>query len=273
LTAIASNRTGNPEQGISADGLFPLDAPEFAVRFKSGTKVFRHVFRRITAADWEAYYDAAISESADEGGDAESSWQEASFVLYDRTILRIEGYQTRDGRKPEELPTWPHCVPQKHRLFAVAILCETVGSIAKDTFTIGAGDTTSVSFVIVRDEGESSTSKQFFGVTHHFSLPTADHWRRFVSARSKFPALYGAVISLYDELAVFAEGYSVGGMPIASEQLRREMFVPHKIYAVAALFFFLSDCDPEPRTTKAHTIPADFLGMKTAMQRPRAEMH
>jgi len=273
LTAVAPNTTGNPEQGSNAGKLFPLDAPEFAVRFKSGAKIFRHVFRRTTAPDWEAYY-AAISESANEGDEAESSYQEGSFVLYDRTILRVEGYQTRNGRKPEELPTWPHCVPLEHRLFAVGVLYETMGSIAKDTFTfaIGAGDTT-VSFVVIRDEDESPTSKQFFGVTHQFSLPTADHWRRFVSARSKFPALYGAVISLYDELAVFAEGYSVGGMPIASEQLQREMFVPHKIYAVAALFFFLSDCDPEPRRTKPITVPADFLRMKAATQLPRTEIH
>ena len=73
--AAAPNTTGNPEQGISAGNLFPLDAPEFAVRFRNGAKIFRHVFRRITVADWDAYHAAVIFEAADEGSDEKTRRQ------------------------------------------------------------------------------------------------------------------------------------------------------------------------------------------------------
>ncbi len=271
---MTANTTGNPEQGSNTGKLFPLDAPEFAVRFTNGAKIFRHVFRRIIAADWEAYYAAIIVEPADEGsGKAVSIDQDgASFVFYQRAILRVEGYQTRDGRAPETLPTWPDCVPQEHRLFAIGLLVQNMCSIAKDTFGIGA-DGQSVSFVVVRDEGESPTvGKQFFGVTHHFSMPTAEHHRRFLHAKSKFPATQRQFVSLYDELAVCADGYSVGGAPIAPEQLRREMCSPHKLFAVAALFLSFDDCDPEPHRARAITLPAAFLRNKTATPPPRLEM-
>jgi len=271
---LASNSTGNPEKVISADNLFPLDAPEFAVRFRRGAKIFRHVFRRITAADWYAYYAAvSLEPAAGDRGRAESIYQDtASFVLYHRTILRVEGYQTRDGRKPEELPTWPDCVPQEHRLFAIDLLLENIGSIATDTFQIGA-EGKSVSFVVVRDEGESSMSKQFFGVTHHFNVPTASHRRLFHHAASKFPPASRMLVSLYDELIASADGYSVRGAPIAPEQLQHEMCCGQKLYAVSALFLSFGDCDPEPRRARAITLPENFLGMKKTASTPRVEVH
>jgi hypothetical protein len=272
--ASVANAAGNPEQGSKTDNLFPLDAPEFAVRFRNGAKIFRHVFRRLTAADWEAYYDNVIVEAATEDrGQGGSIYQDtASLVLYRRTILRVEGYRTRDGRSPETLPTWPDCIPQEHRLFATGLLMETREGIATNTFQVGA-DGKSVSFVIVRDEGESSMTKQLFGVSHHFRAPSADHRRRFLCARSEFPSSMRTLVTLYDELAICAEGYSVSGVPIAPEQVRSEISTGHKLYAVAALLLSFDDCDPEPRKVKPVTLPADLFGMKTTTAPPRVGVH
>lgn len=271
----AANTNGNREQGINAENLFPLDDPEFAVHFRNGAKIFRHIFRRLTVGDWEAYYAAVIVEpTGEDGWKAESFYQDtASFVLYQRAILRVEGgYQTRDGRAPEELPNWPDRVPQNHRLLAIGLLLENLGGIAKDTFQISA-DGKSVSFVIVRDEGEPSMTKQFFAVTHHFRSPTRDHRRQFLDAVSRFPASQRTLVSLYDELATSADGYSVGGLPIAPEQLQHEMCCGQKLYAVSALFLSLDDSGPEPRKLRAVTLPPDFLGMRKAAPTPRVEVH
>ena len=271
MASTGANSNGNPEQGISSENLFPLDAPEFAVRFRRGTNIFRHVFRRITAADWDAYHAAVIVEHVEDrsGGDKSFDQDAASFVLYQRTILRVEGYQTRDGRKPEELPTWPDCIPQEHRLFAIGLLLENIGALAGDTFQV-AGN--SVSFVVIRDDDESP-SKQFFGVTHHFHAPAVGQRRRFLDAVSKSDLPQRMLRSLYDELIASAEGYSVGGVPIAHEQLPHEMCCGHKVYAIAALFFSFGDCGPEPRRTRAVTLPAEFLGTKKTVPMPRAEVH
>ncbi len=268
----AANATGKPEQGINTENLFPLDTPEFAVRFRSATKSFRHIFRRITAADWEAYYDNVIAESAADGGKADIYQDTASLVLFERAILRVEGYQARDARAPEALRRWRGCIPQEHRLFAIGLLLENIGSIAKGTFEIGT-EGRSVSFVVVRDD-EPSMGKRLFGVTHGFCAPTADHRRRFLCAATQIPASYRALVSLYDELAVSAEGYSFSGAPIAPEHLRREMILPHKLYAISALFFSLGDCGPAPRRTRAVTLPAGFLETKNAVPTPpRVEVH
>lgn len=269
-----ANANENPEQGINAENLFPLDAPELAVRFRNGARIFRHIFRRLTAADWEAYFDKCVplEDATDGSGQARGIYQdEASLVLFERIILRVEGYRTRDGRKPEELPSWPNCIPLHHRLFAIGLLTENLGGTANDTFRVGA-DRRSVSFVTVRDDNESSTTRQFFGVTHHFRGPTVDHRQRFLRAKSNFPSSAGALVALYDELAISAEGYSVSGAPIAPEELQSWMHFGHKLYAVAALLLSFDDCDPEPRRARAVTIPAHLLGMKTPAPTARVEV-
>jgi hypothetical protein len=274
LLSSSADAAGNPEQGIKTENLFPLDAPEFAVRFRKGAKIFRHIFRRITAADWEAFWDSVIVEDAteDRGGAASVDQDTASLVLYARVIQRVEGYQTRDGRKPEELPSWPECVPLEHRLFAIGLLLESAGGIATDTIEIGA-DRASVSFVTVWDDNESSTTRQLFGVTHHFRAPTVDHRQRFLRAKSKVPSSRRALVSLYDQLVIHAEGYSVSGVPIAPEQLQSWMHFGHKLYAVAALLLSFDDHGPEPRKVKPVTLPPDLVGMKTAAPATRVETH
>ena len=262
-----ANAIRNSEQNW--EKLFPLDAPEFAVDFRNGTKQFRHIFRRISAADWQAYWSALVLEPADESNGTAQNIRDddASLILYERTILRVEGYYTLDGRKPEELPSWPKCISLEHRLFAIEILLETLGSVAWDTVEVGADNT--VSFVVIRGDAESSDSR-FIGVTHHFCKPKPDQYQRFLHAVGQAPSNFIAVASLYDELAISAEGYSVGGVPVAREQLRDEMPLAHKLYAMIALFS-ADDCDPLRR--KNFTGKLDFLGMKKTRPAPRVEVH
>ncbi len=265
--ATTVNTTENPEHGISAGNLFPLDTPEFAVRIRSGEKIFRHVFRRATAADWEACRNNLPDETTN-GGECEAVNSDredaADLLLYERIILRVEGYLTRDGRVPQQLPNWPNCIPLEHRLCAIRNWWQCFGQIDKRTFQAVKDNT--VCFIITRDETEGDPLRDYecFGVAHHFRGPNADHVRRFLSAASTFGHSTRILVPLYDELVVSAEGYSIAGLPIAPEQLRGEMLPYHKAFAVLALFLWLSSDDPDPLKKKPLVIPENWLGTKRA---------
>lgn len=275
---MTANANENPEQGISPANLFPLDAPEPVVCFQRNGRILRHVFRRLAFVDFEAFYANTITEGIAEGPDedaltqAHAIYDTASLVLYERAIERVHGYQTRDGRAPETLPTWPRCVPLGHRLHAIGLLLNNRGTAAVDTLHLGAGGE-SASFVIERNEGECPTTKQCFGVTHRFRAPTADHRERFLCAVSKFPSSVRALVSLYDELVVFADGYSFNGAPVAPEQLQREMDTFHKLLASVALLTSFDVSEPDTRMAKAVAIATDLFGMETATPAMRGEVH
>src|SRR5229473_2297295 len=99
----------HPARGIVIEEkteLLPLDCAERTVVFRSGGKPYRHIFRRFTAADWENFFAHVVAEFKRETGGFTQvvDMDYASLVLYARAILRVEGYQTRDGSKPEENP-------------------------------------------------------------------------------------------------------------------------------------------------------------------------
>jgi hypothetical protein len=272
-----ANEDGNEEQKTNAENLFPLDGPEPVVCFHRNGRVFRHVFCRLTAADHRAHYDDL--SAAPTGDDHEFSKavhsDTADLGLYRRAIQRVEGYRTRDGRRPEELPNWTDRIPLGHRLTAVGLMMKKRGSAVMDSARLAA-DTKSVSFVVIRDEGELETNQQLYGVAHHFGAPRADHERRFFRALEGGPGAHAVLVRLYDELLDVqrgAEGYSIADRPIAPDQVRSGMDSFHKIFAVCILLSPVLDRGPEPRKVKPFTLPADFLGMRKAAPTPRLEVH
>jgi len=230
--------------------LLPLDAAERVVCFQRAGSVCRHIFRRLTPADWDAFFANVAAEFAgeDRGYSQVIDTDTASLVLYARAILRAEGYRTRDARKPEELPSWPECIPQDHRMAAIDVLMNTWRPEADDSLLLEA-EGKSVSLEAVWNEGEPGKMKVYSGLVHRFKVPTAEHRRRFLRAKNKcfvvggsrrgktmIPSSHGVLLSLYDDLILSAEGYSVGGRPIAPDQIQREMDAFHKTAAVGQLF-------------------------------------
>ena len=272
--AAAANRKENREQGISAENLFPLDAPEPIVRLERKGRIFRHIFRRLTASDLEAFYGSIDTEVTveDRCGSQTVCTDTAALVLYERAIQRVEGYRTRDGREPEKLPSWPHCIPLFHRLHATGLLLKNRGRVTADTLNLGA-DGASVSFLVDRVEGESSAMTQRFGVIHRFRAPTADHCERFLSAVNEFPSSARGLFFLYDELAACADGYSYGSLPVAPEQLPRVMDAYHKLLAISALLTPFEGSDSDPRVAKAIAVAADLFGMEKTTRATRGEVN
>jgi len=233
---------------IAIAELLPLDLAERAIPLQCAGRVYEHVFRRITAADWAAYFASQAAERADEGRSRPQSGDhfETSLLLYERIILRSDGYKTRDGRKPEELPNWPNCIPFWHRVAAIDLLMKTSWTFATDSIVLEP-DGTSVSFVLL-NEGGSWAMKQLSGLIHHFRAPSGEQRRRFLRMlenlladrsavdRAGLPEWYTVPTSLYDELIVSAEGYSVNNRPIAPDELQREMDALHKLIAATKLF-------------------------------------
>ncbi len=251
-------RTG--AQRIEKVELLPLDAPERIAVFKSGGKTYRHIFRRFTAADWEKFYAGVVVEFKKEGGGTAQviDLESPSLTVYTRAILRVEGYTTRDGRKPEDLPAWPECVPQHHRLAAMGLIMNLTHSETADE-SILESEGASVRIDAMWNEGEPGAMKQYRGLVHHFVMPTAEHRRRVLRAKNRafvvggsrkgttaIPSGHPVLVKLYDELIETVEGYSVDGRAAAGkEQLAREMDAFHKAAVAARLFQTSSEIDEE----------------------------
>jgi hypothetical protein len=270
----ATYALGEGNFGVAAESkmeekpeLLPLDVPERIAVFKSNGKTYRHIFRRFTATDWEKFYAGVVVEfKKEKGGMAQViDLESPSLTVYTRAILRVEGYQTRDGRKPEELPAWPECVPQHHRLAAMGLIMNITHSEAGDESMLEA-EGISVSIDAMWNEGEPGAMKQYRGLVHHFAMPTAEHRRRVLKAKNRafvvggsrngttvIPSGHPVLVKLYDELVESVEGYSINGRALSGkDQAVREMDAFHKAAVVARLFQTSSGIDEENTEEEVH---------------------
>jgi len=233
--ASAAKSTGNPEQGIDTKELLPLDLPELIAWVVVDEKVFCHVFRRITQADWKVYFTSGVDDSV-RAGDLRAN----GLALYRRVILRAEGYRSGDGRRPEDLASWPECIPQEHRLTAIDLLLKTFFTFAVESFAYDE-NTGQVSLGILSSDGRPGPICCYFRVVHHFHPPTAKQHKRFLMARAfhadKGESAFGTLLSLYDELIERVQGYSVAGRELrGKEEIAGNMDAFHKAIAVGILF-------------------------------------
>jgi hypothetical protein len=243
--------TPGPVPVTEGTDLLPLDVAERLVVFRSGGKSYRHIFNRLRPADWEKFFGHIVAEFKQEKGgfsqvvDADY----ASLVFYAKAIKRVEGYLTRDGSAPENLPTWPECVPQHHRLAAVDLLMRVSRGEAGDDSMLEAEGVT-VTLDALWNESAPGEMKQYKGLVHKFSSPTAEQRRRSLRAKNRafiaggsrsgitmLPSSHLVLVKLYDDLILSVEGYGVAGRPLDSrEQIAREMDSLHKAHAVGQLF-------------------------------------
>ncbi len=197
--------------------------------------VLPHVFRRITQADWNAYFTAGAvpPDSENAGRDANA------LALYRSAILRVEGYQTRSGRAPETLPAWPECIPVEDRLAAIDLLLKTFWAFPTGSFSIDE-NSGRVSFEILSSDGKPGPMRRYFSAVHHFRPPIGKHREQFFLARAMHAdegeSAFTTLISIYDELIELVEGYSVSGRELCSrEEIVREMDAYHKAIAAGLL--------------------------------------
>jgi hypothetical protein len=233
--------------------LLPLDAAERVAVYRSRStgKTCRHIFRRITAADWDIFFGSVRMEFGDEGqGPLQTIGMDtASLRLYSDAILHVDGFDMPDGRKPEEQPDWPRCVPLFHRLKSIELLMEAAGS-ATEKAVVADAKVTSVCIDALWNEGEPGTMKKYSGRVHRFRPPTAKHRQRLADAgragvtmtgtgrgKAVLPSHNAVLVALYDELIERTEGYAISGRELASkEEAVREMDVLHKAACINEIF-------------------------------------
>jgi len=248
----AINSLAEKESAASAGcALLPLDAPERIVVFRSGQRSYRHVFRRICAADWEKFFSAVVAEFRNESGGYSQLLDTdcASLKLYSLAIQRVEGYRTRDGVAVESLTDWKARIPQNHQLTAVDLLMK-VGPTEHADESLLESEGVTILLDALWNEGDDGAMRQYRGLAHRFASPTAEHRRRFLRARNRafvaggsragttiIPSAHPVLAKLYDELVLSVEGYSAAGAALTSrEQIAREMDSVHKAAAVGELF-------------------------------------
>lgn len=255
-----SNSQEIPKQESTSE-LLPLDARERVVVFRSGGRLCRHIFHRITASDWEHFFAHVVAEFKQEknGGFMQAvDMDYAKLVLYTRAIQRVEGYETADGCEPNKLPDWPECVPQEHRLPAIELLMRLNRTEAENRFLLQSGGKR-VQFDATWNEAEPGLMKEYRGLVHKFATPKPQHRSRFLKAKSRsftaggsrsamtvIPSAYPSLVKLYDDLIESVEGYSIGGRSLdAREEITRDMDGFHKTVAVSRLFQTSGGIDEE----------------------------
>jgi len=231
--------------------LLPLDI-ERVVVFRSGGSVYRHVFRRIGANDWDGFFNK-IEAEIEQNGNAVTrtvSADAAALWLYGQCVLRAEGYRVSDGRKLEALPVWRERIPIGHRLKAANLLASVTVQTGHEDLIEAEGEIVTLDATWSEADGQEAGMAKFCGLVHRFSTPTAEHRRRFLRARSRatvvggsrsgrttIPSAQPVLAKLYDELIGSVDGYAIGGRVLTGrDEIAREMDAYHKVVAAREIF-------------------------------------
>ena len=126
---------------MSKHKLFPLSTGGelrivLRVRAQGETYELVHVFREPTAADKKAYWGHITRPELfeNEGGQQSMDYLGANELLYDRCILRVDGYDgvpdSAESMSREE--GWKKLIPLEHKLWAVENLLERAGTLSEE---------------------------------------------------------------------------------------------------------------------------------------------
>ena len=124
---------------MSKNKLFPLSPSggevEITLKVRAQDKIYKlvHIFREPTAADKKVFYGCMsraelTGTSGTEGG---TGYWGAIETLYDRCILRVEGYNLQDPGDRGE--SWKEAIPIEHKYWAVEELLRQEGTLAEET--------------------------------------------------------------------------------------------------------------------------------------------
>ncbi len=216
-----------------------LESPERTVALRMGERHLLHTFAPITAEDWLEHDRATrptMRPQTDESLETNNSLLEANNALWEKRILRVEGYPESFGER------WRELIPLAHRSLAVSGLGQVQAADDQDVLP----DSESV---IVRLE--AWWNGVFYGdLRHHFTRPLVEHELKFHGAARRSAIVTRKVggqrkpqqpqseivslpqlptlVKLYDELIEAVEGYAPNDP--------KKMDAMHKSAAVRGLF-------------------------------------
>lgn len=242
---------------IFGEGTLPSNASmlelagERIVSFKDRGQAITFTFRRLSAQDWQQFFNGVVFETERIGSTQTRriDHRTSGIALVDATITRADGYKLREGQSFMALKNWKQRIPAGHKI-AAAELLQKVGESTADRD--GYFDPEADEVYLDAAWGSSTPGKmmQFSGLVHRFTPPTAEHQRKYNRASSEarvvggsragktiYPGRQELLIAIYDQLVLAVEGYGVNGQPLeGAENIRREMDAYHKVTAVQRLF-------------------------------------
>lgn len=238
--------------------LLPLDLPERHITWQAteSGQIRTHIFRRLTAEDWAAYF-AAITIEADRESrlvDVDT----AALKLYDRAAVRAEGYSVAGGATLESLPNWKSRIRPGHRIQAVDQLTKVTAS-EDAKLALVEPDVDVVALDAAWSASAPGLMTNYKGLLHRFTPPSVEHQQRYSretkrstivggsrTGRTIYPVKEKILLKLYDELIQSVDGYSVGGEALTErEAICREMDAFHKVAAAGQLFSTLGEEEAE----------------------------
>jgi len=218
--------------------LLDLNSPERVARVSFAGKEARHFFRPIALADWVNYFKTLATEFISAGDELtpEARPEEAAAQLWEKCIVRVEGYRGQE---------WRARTPVSHKMAAVAALQEVYAMDGGDPFDLEADAVT------VRLEA-AWNGEVYSQLKHRFRLPSSaetlsyrrlnvsflrSKGRRNPETRIRAAVRLAELCRLYDSLILETSGYA-GDLA--------NLDALHKMGAVSALFE-----PPEPEVEEA----------------------
>ena len=237
--AKKSKESRKSKDTIAAEVL-DLAAPQRTVRLKFGSRTARHVFRRLRCEDWLEFVKAARTEMVFDrsGWTQESHADAASIALWNRAVLRVEGYKVGPKGTSDD---WKQKMPAHHKIAAVGLLQEVA--------VVPSEDDGNPDFDLEADRRtvtlEAAWNERVHRLQHIFRLPGQEHTLRYRRTMAEFfrksgqrqkkttrvlvPARLTSLVALYDALILSTTGYTNAHGPADMDAL-------HKQAAVLALF-------------------------------------
>ena len=266
----------NPQPEIGNLQLFELRPAEIAapITFHEGGRRFQvcHILRPPEFDDW-VEYENRLNRSVEIVGNTtrfDRDRAEAAEAVWDRTIVRVEGYQVwapsacrfppseepveqggpckADGGRDlqEAFPEgWREKVPLFHEMAAIELLAQVFVAEPEQVEGPYYFDPQQIEVYLVAARG----GQEYDGLVHMLRRPTARQQKEFSrvvstaiyvrgsrTGKSLLPSRLRELARFYDELLLEVSGYALNGAPAAREDALRYMDALHKQTAVSALF-------------------------------------
>ncbi len=233
-------------QKVSDGALLMLDAQR-VVTFKDGNFVYTYYFNRISAQDWERFFDGIFYASRNDGKAQVTTLDldTPASELVEQMLDRVEGYSGDFMSKAG----WKNKLPPRH---VRPVSMELRSVVASDTESDKPFDPESIEARLDATWGmlEPGKMTQYNGLVHRFSPVSLELRRKFYRAGAQSRVVGGsrngttihalrhkALMKAYDELIQSVEGYGVAGRALSTrEEIIREMDAYHKVKAVEQLF-------------------------------------
>lgn len=216
-------------------------------------RLFTLECRRITNADWTAFFNAisVTSEQRDGGIISVTDTTSPQLQLAEAVLVDAKGYKVAGGAMEfVGSEGWQRKLPLAHRLKLGEILADARPEFGDGDLDISMeGELVSLSCTWTATS-DGQCMQKISGLKHIFATPTEEQYRRYQRAASRVKVVGGSrtgktvylgahavLADLYDELIVSADGYVVGDQLLRGrESIAREMDMHHKVMAAQMLF-------------------------------------